>query len=79
VITVHRQNSAVEQIALETVADYEFHRSIVAYLTTGTPMSVSAVQSRNVVAIMQAAEESALNNAMPVVPKLRADNTIHVA
>ena len=79
VITVHRQNSAVEQIELAPLADYEFHRSIVAYLTTGTPMSVAAVQSRNVVAIMQAAEESALNNAMPVVPKLRADNTIHVA
>ena len=79
VITVHRQNSAVEQVALETVADYEFHRSIVAHLTTGTPMSVKAMQSRNVVAIMQAAEESAMNNAMPVVPKLRADNTIHVA
>jgi hypothetical protein len=34
-------------------------------------MSVTALQSRNVVAIMQAAEESALNNSMPVVPKLR--------
>jgi len=34
-------------------------------------MSVTALQSRNVVAIMQAAEESALNNAMPVFPKLR--------
>jgi hypothetical protein len=42
-------------------------------------MSVVAMQSRNVVAIMQAAEESARNNAMPVVPKLRADNSIHVA
>jgi predicted dehydrogenase len=78
-LTVHRQNSAVEQVELEPLADYEFHRSIVAYLTTGTPMSVVAMQSRNVVAIMQAAEESARNNAMPVVPKLRADNSIHVA
>jgi hypothetical protein len=34
-------------------------------------MSVTALQSRNVVAIMQAAEESALNNSVPVVPKLR--------
>lgn len=79
VITVHRQNSPVEQIELAPLADYEFHRSIVAHLTTGTPMAVQAIQSRNVVAIMQAAEESAMNNAMPVVPKLRADNTIHVA
>jgi hypothetical protein len=78
-LTVHRQNATVEQVELEPLADYEFHRSIVAYLTTGTPMSVVAMQSRNVVAIMQAAEESARNNAMPVVPKLGADNSIHVA
>ncbi|CAB4573636.1 unannotated protein [freshwater metagenome] len=33
-------------------------------------MSVTAEQSRDVVAIMQAAEESALVNGLPVVPKL---------
>jgi hypothetical protein len=33
-------------------------------------MEVNAIQSRNVVAIMQAAEESAIKNAMPVVPRL---------
>jgi hypothetical protein len=35
-------------------------------------MSVTALQSRNVVAIMQAAEESAKSNALPILPKLRA-------
>jgi hypothetical protein len=35
-------------------------------------MSVTALQSRNVVAIMQAAEESAKLNALPILPKLRA-------
>jgi hypothetical protein len=34
-------------------------------------MEVNALQSRNVVAIMQAAEESALQNALPVKPVLR--------
>jgi hypothetical protein len=43
----------------------------VEYLNNGTPMEVNSVQSRNVVAIMQAAEESARHNALPVVPQLR--------
>jgi hypothetical protein len=34
-------------------------------------MEVNALQSRNVVAIMQAAEESALQNALPVIPAIR--------
>jgi hypothetical protein len=34
-------------------------------------MEVNAFQSRNVVAIMQAAEESAIQNAFPVTPVLR--------
>jgi hypothetical protein len=33
-------------------------------------MSVQALQSRNVVAIMEAAEQSALTNALPVVPNI---------
>lgn len=74
-LTLHRENSAAQEIKLAKLDDYEFHRSIVACLTSGEPMSVTALHSRNVVAIMQAAEESALNNAMPVVPKLRASIT----
>jgi hypothetical protein len=42
----------------------------VAYLNDGTPMSIAAEQSRDVVAIMQAAEESALLNGKPVTPLL---------
>jgi hypothetical protein len=34
-------------------------------------MEVDALQSRNVVAIMQAAEQSALQNAIPIAPVLR--------
>jgi hypothetical protein len=34
-------------------------------------MEVNAIQSRNVVAIMQAAEDSAVQNAFPVAPVLR--------
>ena len=38
---------------------FSFHQSLVAYLLNKTPMSVNAQQSRDVVAVMQAAEESA--------------------
>jgi hypothetical protein len=50
---------------------HAFHRSIVEYINHGTPMEINALQSRNVVAIMQAAEQSAVQNATPVVPVLR--------
>jgi hypothetical protein len=39
---------------------FSFHQSLVNYLLNKTPMSVTAQQSRDVVAVMQAAEESAL-------------------
>jgi hypothetical protein len=39
---------------------FSFHESLVSYLANKTPMSVNAQQSRDVVAVMQAAEESAL-------------------
>ncbi len=38
---------------------FSFHQSLVSYLVNKTPMSVNAQQSRDVVAVMQAAEESA--------------------
>jgi hypothetical protein len=71
ILTLHRQDSTSKIVELEKLDEYQFHKSIVDYLTTGAPMSVTALQSRNVVAIMQAAEESARNNAMPVSPSLR--------
>jgi hypothetical protein len=69
-ISIHRVDGKVEAIALKSVKPYTFHESLVARINDGTPMSVTAEQSRDVVAIMQAAEESALVNGLPVVPKL---------
>jgi len=79
IVTLYRQGAAPEVVQLKSLGTHEFHHSVVARLTTGTPMSVSALQSRNVVAIMQAAEESARNNALPVVPHLRADLSTNTA
>jgi predicted dehydrogenase len=71
ILTVHHTDGTSRVAPLQPLAAHEFHRSIVEYINNGTPMEVNALQSRNVVAIMQAAEQSALHNAMPVVPVLR--------
>lgn len=70
IISLHRGDGTSEVIPHVTVKPYSFHTSLVAYLSEGTPMSVTATQSRDVVAIMQAAEESALTNGSPVSPLL---------
>ena len=71
ILTVHHTDGTSRIAPLQPLTPHEFHRSIVKYINNGTPMEVNALQSRNVVAIMQAAEQSALHNAMPVVPVLR--------
>jgi predicted dehydrogenase len=75
ILTLHRHDGTSQIIELEKLEEFEFHRSIVNYLTSNAPMSVSALQSRNVVAIMQAAESSATSNAVPVLPNLRTVST----
>jgi len=76
ILTLHRQDGTSQIIEPKKLEEFEFHRSIVDYLTVGTPMSVSAMQSRNVVAIMQAAESSAKCNAIPVVPQMRSSSSV---
>jgi len=70
IITLHRGDGSSEVVSLVSPEPYSFHASLVAYLNDATPMSVVASQSRDVVAIMQAAEESALANGKPVSPIL---------
>ena len=70
IISVNRVDGSSEVVAPVHVAPFAFHESLAKYLENGTVMSVVASQSRDVVAIMQAAEESALLNGMPVVPDL---------
>lgn len=59
-------------IALDEVTPHEFHRELAAFLANGTPMQVNAMSSRNVVAIMEAAERSALERGRPVAPEVMA-------
>ena len=70
ILTVHSHDGARSRVNLDSVTPFSFHRSIVEYLHNNTSMSVQALQSRNVVAIMEAAEQSALKNAHPVVPNI---------
>ena len=70
VISLHQTDGATQVIEHVSIEPYSFYASLVAYLSDGTPMSVVAQQSRDVVAIMQAAEESALANGNPVSPLL---------
>jgi predicted dehydrogenase len=70
IITLHRADGSSDVIAHITQAPHAFYASLVSFLNDATPMSVVAEQSRDVVAIMQAAEESALANGAPVAPLL---------
>ena len=66
IITLHRGDGSSEVIEHVSHVPYSFYSSLVAYLNEATPMSVLATQSRDVVAIMEAAEESALANGKPI-------------
>ena len=70
ILTVYRTDGTHEVIANSPVHLHAFHQSVVAYLNHKTPMNVTTRQSRDVVAIMQAAEESALSNGRSVTPLL---------
>ena len=70
ILTLHRPDGSTQILPQVEVPPFAFHRSVVACLTQGTPMDVSAAQSRDVVALMEAAEESARDNGRPVTPSL---------
>jgi hypothetical protein len=70
ILTLFSAGGASRVVPLPERAPYAFHRSIVDFLANGTPMEVSATQSRDVVAIMESAERSAQQNGLPVAPQL---------
>jgi predicted dehydrogenase len=70
ILTVYRPDGSHEVIPNSPVHLHSFHERVVAYLNHKIPMNVTTRQSRDVVAIMQAAEESALSNGRSVTPLL---------
>ncbi len=78
IITLHRSDGTQEVVTPAILTPYSFHASLVTYLNDRTPMAVTAQQSRDVVAIMEAAEKSALTNGTLISPELlRKSSTIH--
>ena len=71
ILTLHSSDGSISTIDLDVVQPYAFHASLVDFLHNQVPMSVQALQSRNVVAIMEAAERSAGSNATPVSPSIK--------
>jgi predicted dehydrogenase len=69
-LSIHLPDGPKRSVDLDEVEPFGFHRSIVDFFERGHPMEVTSVQSRDVVAVMEAAEESARRNALPVVPRL---------
>jgi scyllo-inositol 2-dehydrogenase (NADP+) len=59
------------EIPLDTVEPHLFHREFARHLMTGEPMQVNSIDSRDVVALMEAAEISAARNGIPESPVLR--------
>jgi predicted dehydrogenase len=70
IITIHLADGSSKVLPPVDAQPFAFHRSVANYLNNQVPMDVQAGQSRDVVAIMQAAELSALSNGLPVTPVL---------
>ena len=68
-ISLHK-DCTVTNVALKERPAISFHASVGEFLQNGTAMAITAMQSRDVVAIMQAAEESALIKGAPIQPAL---------
>jgi len=70
ILSVHRADGTHEVITNSPVTPFSFHQSVADFIHDKTPMSVTTSQSRDVVAIMQAAEESARTNGRSIEPVL---------
>jgi hypothetical protein len=65
----HTPEGSVTRMAAPAPEPYGFHRELADHLRWGLPMSVTAAQSRRVLAVMEAASASAAEAGRPVVPR----------
>ena len=70
IITLTKSDGESVILPAVKAAPYAFHQSVADFLLSNTAMAITTEQSRDVVAIMQAAEASALINARPVTANL---------
>ena len=69
VLDLHSADGSLTRLAAPAAAPYPFHRELADQLRLGLPMSVTAEQSRRMLAVMAAASRSAEEGGRPVVPR----------
>lgn len=69
-VRFHHRDGSVTDVATTTQAPGRFHRELADRLLLGEPLTADAEQSRNVVAILEAATRSSGRDAMPVPCRL---------
>ena len=67
---LHDVDGNATAMDLDEVPAHQFHAEFAALVARGEPMQVDSRGSRNVVAIMEAAERSALERGRPVIPDI---------
>jgi predicted dehydrogenase len=69
VLDLHAADGSVTRVATPPAPPYAFHAELADRLRLGLPMSVTGAQSRRVLAVMEAAAESARDSGRPVCPR----------
>jgi scyllo-inositol 2-dehydrogenase (NADP+) len=70
IICLHRADGSQEILTPVVASPHAFHTAVAKHLLQGEKMPIDTLQSRDVVAIMQAAEKSAAANAVAIKPAL---------
>ena len=68
-LDLYSNDGSVTRLATPQPEPYPFHREIADRLRLGIPMTVTATQSRRVLAVMEAARLSAEDDGRPVIPR----------
>ena len=68
-LELYGADGSVTRLATPAAEPYAFHRELADRLRLGLPMTVTAQQSRRVLAVMEAATLSAEDSGRPVVPR----------
>ncbi len=67
-LDLHHADGSVTRLAVPPAPEHAFHRELADHLLDGFTMTVEPARSRDVVAIMEAAETSARDGGRPVAP-----------
>ena len=69
VLDLYDAHGSVTRVAAPEPEPYRFHHEVADRVRLGLPMSVTGLQSRRVLAVMEAARRSAADDGRPVVPR----------